>query len=127
MRIDHIAIYVNNLEGAKEFFMRFFGGHPNDGYHNPKTGLRTYFLSFDDGSRLELMSRPNMDDAEKTPFRTGLTHLAFAVGSKNQVDALTRELCEAGYNVTSGPRTTGDGYYESAVTGFEGNQIEITV
>lgn len=127
MKIDHVALYVNDLEGAREFFTRFFGAVSNDGYHNPKTGLRTYFLRFDGEARLEIMSRPGMDDPEKTPLRTGYTHLSLAVGSKERVDEITARLREAGYEVLSGPRTTGDGYYESSVLGFEGNQVEITV
>lgn len=127
MRIDHIALYVNDLEGARDFFAKYFGGTPNTLYHNPRTGLQTYILSFDDGARLELMTRPEMDDAQKTEFRTGFIHLSFALGSKEAVDALTKRLQDDGYKVMSDPRTTGDGYYESCVEGFEGNLIEITV
>ena len=89
--------------------------------------FRSYFLTFDDGARLEIMNRPGMDDPEKTLNRTGLIHIAFSVGSKEKVDELTRQLAEDGYEVTSGPRTTGDGYYESCVVCIEDNQIEITV
>ena len=42
------------------------------------------------------------------------------------MNLLTRELKEDGYQVASGPRTTGDGYYESCIIGIEGNLIEIT-
>lgn len=127
MKIEHIALYVNDLEGAKIFFCKYFGAESNDGYHNPKTDFRSYFLSFDDGSRMEIMHKPDMADAEKALNRTGYIHLAFSVGSKDAVDALTQQLKDDGYRVISGPRTTGDGYYESCILGFEGNQIEITV
>ena len=127
MRIEHIAMYVNDLEKAKDFFVKYFGAVPNEGYHNKNTDFRSYFLSFDDGARLEIMTRPEMEDMEKTPDRTGLIHIAFSVGSKERVDELTAELKAEGYEVLSGPRTTGDGYYESCVVGIEGNQIEITV
>ena len=127
MRIDHVAMYVNDLEGAKSFFERYLGAATNDGYHNVKTDFRSYFLTFDDGARLEIMNRPGMDDSEKTINRTGLIHIAFSVGSKEKVDELTRLLESDGYEVISGPRTTGDGYYESCVTCIEGNQIEFTV
>ncbi|MGI6004347.1 MAG: VOC family protein [Christensenellales bacterium] len=127
MKIEHIAMYVSDLEGAKKFFVDFFGASPNDGYHNPKTGLRTYFLTFCSGARLEIMHRADMLSSEKAPVQAGYTHLAFSVGSKENVDALTKRLGEAGYRVLSGPRTTGDGYYESCVSDGEGNQIEITV
>lgn len=126
MKIEHAAMYVRDLEGAKEFFVRFFGAESNDGYHNPKTGLRTYFLSFDGGARLEIMNRPELEDEEKGLTRTGYVHLALSAGSREAVDRLTEELAGAGYEVLSGPRVTGDGYYESCVLGFEDNQIEIT-
>lgn len=127
MRIEHVAMYVNDLEGAKSFFERYLRASANKGYHNKMTGFRSYFLTFDDGARLEIMNRPGMDDPKKTLNRTGLIHIAFSVGSKEKVDELTRLLESDGYEVISGPRTTGDGYYESCVVSIEGNQIEITV
>lgn len=127
MRIEHVAMYVNDLEAAKNFFEKYLGASANEGYHNKMTDFRSYFLAFDDGARLEIMNRPGMDDPEKTLNRTGLIHIAFSVGSKEKVDELTRQLAEDGYEVTSGPRTTGDGYYESCVVCIEDNQIEITV
>ena len=126
MKIDHVAMYVWDLEGAKEFFVRFFQAKPNDMYHNPKTGLKTYFLSFDDSSRLEIMNRPDMKEKPLDIFYQGLIHLSFKFGSKEKVDELTKKLHEAGYEVLSGPRVTGDGYYESTVADPEGNCIEIS-
>ena len=129
MRIEHVAMYVNDLEGARTFFETYFGAHVTDNpYHNPKTDFRSYFMGFDEGSaRLELMYKPQMDDLEKPLNRTGYAHLAFALGSPEKVDELTARLAADGYQTLSGPRTTGDGYYESSVLGFEGNQLEITV
>lgn len=127
MKIEHVAMYVTDLEKTKAFFAEYFGAVPNEGYHNAKTGFRSYFLSFENGARLEIMTRPGMEDAEKTLNRTGLIHIAFSVGSTENVDALTRRLRDDGFTVVSGPRTTGDGYYESCVVAVEGNQIEITV
>lgn len=127
MRIEHVALYVNDLDAAKRFFTRYFGARSNELYHNATTGFRSYFLSFDDGARLEIMTRPDMDDLEKPLARTGFVHLAFSVGSPEAVDRLTAQLTADGYLVASGPRTTGDGYYESCIVALEGNQIEITV
>lgn len=127
MRIEHIALYVNNLEEARKFFMKYLGAESNDGYYNPKTNFRSYFLSFDGGARLEIMNKPEMPDLPKDLARTGYAHIAFCVGSREKVDALTAELKADGYEVVSGPRTTGDGYYESCIVVMEGNQIEITV
>lgn len=127
MRIEHIAMYVNDPETAKDFFVKYFDGHAGSGYHNRTTGFRSYFISFDDGARLEIMNRPEMTDEEKVPNRTGYIHIAFSVGSKENVDRLTEQLRAQHYEVVSGPRTTGDGYYESCVVAVEGNLIEITV
>ena len=127
MRIEHIAMYVDDLEAAREFFLKYLDGHSNDGYHNVKTGFRSYFISFDDGARLELMNKPDVADTDKTSERTGYAHIAFIVGSREKVDSLTECLRLAGYRVKSGPRMTGDGYYESCIVAIESNQIEITV
>ena len=127
MKIEHVAMYVNDLEGARVFFVKYLGGISNDGYHNRNTGFRSYFICFDDSSRLEIMNKPEMADTEKALNRTGYAHLAFSVGSKEKVDELTTQLSDDGYRVVSGPRTTGDGYYESCIVAFEDNQIEITV
>ena len=122
-----MAMYVEDLEKAKEFFVKYLGGRANELYHNKKTDFRSYFISFEDGARLEIMNKPQMEDAGKGISRTGYIHLAFSVGSKEKVDELTEILKNDGYEVLSGPRTTGDGYYESCILGIEGNQIEITV
>ncbi|SDB64206.1 VOC family protein [Butyrivibrio sp. INlla16] len=126
MKIEHVAMYVNDLEAARDFFVKYLGGKSNDGYHNVNTDFRSYFISFDDGARLELMKKPGLADAEKHLTRTGYIHIAFSVGSRQRVDELTKLLKDDGFEVVSGPRTTGDGYYESCIIGIEGNQIEIT-
>ena len=127
MYIEHIAMYVNDLEATRDFFVKYFNAASNDGYHNKTTDFRSYFLSFDGGARVEIMNRPAMEDGEKNLSRTGYIHIAFSLGSKEAVDELTAKLKEDGYEVLSGPRVTGDGYYESCIVGIEGNQIEITV
>ena len=126
MRIEHAAIYVNDIEAEREFFTRYFGATAGEMYRNRNTGFRSYFLSFDGGARLELMTAPELADMDKPPLRTGFAHLAFAVGSRSEVDALTARLRADGYAVVSGPRVTGDGYYESCVLDAEGNRVEIT-
>ncbi len=127
MRIEHIAMYVNDLMKAKEFFIKYFGAQSNEGYHNVTTDFKSYFLTFEGGARLEIMNRPHMNDSDKSLIQTGFIHIAFSVGSKEKVDELTAQLQKDGYDVISGPRITGDGYYESCVVGIEGNQIEITI
>ena len=127
MKIEHIALYVNSLEKTREFFMKYFGAKSNDGYHNSGTDFRSYFLSFDNGTRLEIMNKPEMPDLPKALARTGYAHIAFSVGSKEKVDDLTATLKSDGYEVVCEPRFTGDGYYESCIVAIEKNQIEITI
>lgn len=125
MKINHIAVYTNQLEKIKNFYITYFEASSNDGYHNPTSGLRTYFLSFSDGAKLELMTRPGLTQIPHELYQTGYIHLAFSVGCKEAVDTLTARLEADGYTVLSKPRTTGDGYYESCVLDPDGNQIEI--
>ena len=127
MRIEHAAMYVKDLEKAREFFCRYLGAVPDEGYYNPRTGFSSYFLSFDGGARLEIMTGPDTEDMAKPYGRTGFAHLAFSIGSEAEVDSLTERLRKDGYEVISGPRITGDGYYESCILDMEGNQIELTV
>lgn len=127
MRINHIALYTNDLEKMKAFYLTYFNAISNEGYHNQNTGLRTYFLSFEDQTRLEIMNRPNLDQITQVSYQTGYIHLAFSVGSKEKVDDLTSLLEKDGYSVISKPRVTGDGYYESCILDPDGNQIEIVV
>ncbi len=126
MHIEHMALYVKDLEAARDFFVKYLDGTSNAGYHNKTTGFRSYFVSFEDGARLEIMTRPGVTMYDREGFETGYAHVAFSVGSKERVDELTERLRQDGYEVTSGPRTTGDGYYESCVTAIEGISIEIT-
>lgn len=125
MKINHIALYTNDLERMKRFYETYFEAKSNQGYHNKITELQTYFLSFEDNTRLEIMSRPNLEQQTDSTLSLGYIHLAFSVGSKENVDKLTFRLEKDGFKVLSQPRTTGDSYYESCVLDPDGNQIEI--
>lgn len=125
MKINHIALYTSDLERMRTFYIKYFNASSNQGYHNQTTGLRTYFLSFEDHTRLEIMTRPNLEQVTPSSMKTGYIHLAFSVGSKGKVDTLTADLERNGYHIFSKPRTTGDGYYESCVSDPDGNMIEI--
>ncbi len=127
MHIEHIAMYVDDLERARLFFVKYFNAASNNGYYNPATDFRSYFLSFDDGTRLEIMKRPEASDNKNGSTQLGYAHIAFSLGSREAVDELTAILNNDGYKVISGPRTTGDGYYESCIAVFEGNLIELTI
>lgn len=126
MKIEHVALYVKDLEDARKFFEKYFCAKSGELYYNKTSGFKSYFLTFDGGAKLEIMTRPEIQNAEKNPFCQGYAHVAFSVGSKAAVDALTEKLKADSYKVASGPRTTGDGYYESCIVGIEGNLIEIT-
>lgn len=127
MKIEHIAMYVQDLENAKSFFEKYFEAESGDLYHNKTTGFKSYFLSFENGARLEIMNKADISGCDNQISRHGYIHIAFSVGSKEKVDRLTQNLKEDGYELLSGPRITGDGYYESCIVGVEGNVIEITV
>ncbi len=129
MRIEHVAIWTHDLERLRRFYELYFGGHANTKYVNPRKQFESYFMTFADGARLELMQRPDvpvsMNDIDQQ--FTGYIHLAFSIGSREAVDALTERLRADGYRILDGPRTTGDGYYESTTLDPDGNRIEITV
>ena len=127
MKIEHIAIWTADLEGMKQFYLQFFDLKSNQKYYNPKKEFTSYFLSFGEGARIELMHRPDVSEfIKKSGAMLGLTHFAISVGSKEKVDALTESIRDNGYKVVGEPRTTGDGYYESVIADPEGNWIEIT-
>lgn len=127
MHIDHAALYVEDLQKAKAFFERHFKVKCSLLYHNPKSQFSSYFLSFDEGSRLEIMNAPDKKLRTPHPKDQGFAHLAIGVGSKENVDSITKALVDEGYQCLSGPRVTGDGYYESCLAIFEGNILELTV
>lgn len=127
IKIEHIALWTQDLERSKAFYIKYFGAKSNEKYHNPKKNLETYFLQFDSGAKLEIMKRPEVHQTENHEFLIGFTHLAFSLGSKEKVDELTEKLVSDGYQKKDGPRTTGDGCYESQMLDPDGNLIELTV
>ncbi|MFD4929522.1 VOC family protein [Peribacillus butanolivorans] len=126
MKIEHVAIWVNDLETMCAFYTQYFKGTANRLYRNTETQFESYFIIFETGARLEVMRQKGIQDKMTTPI-TGYAHIAFSVGSKENVDQLTETLKAAGYPVLNGPRITGDGYYESVISDPEGNQVEITI
>ncbi|HAZ39913.1 MAG TPA: glyoxalase/bleomycin resistance/extradiol dioxygenase family protein [Exiguobacterium sp.] len=125
MKIEHIALWVADLEGMRQFYETHFDATTGERYHNPMKGFTSYFLTFSSGARLELMQRT--DITERTMNALGYAHLAFSLGSKQAVDDWTARLQDEGIQHLDGPRTTGDGYYESTIADPEGNVIELTV
>ncbi len=128
IKIEHIAIWVQNLELMKDFYIQYFNARSGSKYTNPKTGFVSYFISFgENGPRLELMSKPGIEMFEgKRGLNFGLAHFAISLGRKEKVDELTERFRNDKFIICSEPRTTGDGYYESVVLDPEGNYLEIT-
>ena len=126
MKIGHAVIYYSDLEAARSFFEKYFSARSGKMYSNQKTGFCSYFLTFDDGARLEIMSKESVCN-QQAADSLGFAHIAFSLGSEQMVDSLTERLRNDGFTVISGPRTTGDGYYESCIEDAEGNRIELTV
>lgn len=129
MKIEHVAIWTRDLDRLKNFYVNYFNAVSNEKYINTRNNFESYFLTFESGSRLELMKMPSISDSKNDPLKqfTGLIHIAFSTGSKEKVDELTNQLKSNGFSILDGPRTTGDGYYESTVLDPDGNRIEITV
>lgn len=127
MKIDHLAIWVSDIDEMRLFYQTYFDVTCGEKYYNPQKLYTSYFISFNEGGcRIELMHRPNIDDVTgKRGFSKGMAHFSISVGSKEKVDSLTEQLRKDGYTIASEPRTTGDGYYESGILDPEGNYIEI--
>lgn len=127
MKIEHLAIWVKDLENMRQFYMKYFGMNSNEKYVNPVKEFSSYFLSFPNSDcRIELMHNPNIEPSIFREFGQGLTHFAIALSDKQQVNDFTEILRKGGHNIIGEPRTTGDGYYESAFLDPEGNKVEIT-
>jgi lactoylglutathione lyase len=129
MKIAHFALWTNQLEEMKLFYVTYFHAASNEKYYNDKKKFSSYFLSFDDGARLELMQMPGIPDNKSNVMlqNIGLIHFAISTGSKENVDSLTAQIRAAGYAVIGEPRRTGDGYYESGDLDPDNNRIEITI
>jgi lactoylglutathione lyase len=129
MKIEHLAVWTNQLDALRDFYIKFFNAVPNEKYHNKRNQFNSYFLSFDEGPRLELMQMPAIPGSKDDVMqqRIGLIHFAVSVGSKEKVDTLTEQLRKEGYKVIGEPRQTGDGYYESVILDPDNNRVEITI
>lgn len=125
MKIEHIGLWVSDLEKMKAFYEVHFDANAGELYFNPKTGFHSYFLSFKEGARLEIMTRADIQNRFEEEA-LGFAHLAISLATKEAVDKKVSSLVAAGYRLLNGPRTTGDGYYEAVIEDPEKNRIEIT-
>lgn len=129
MRIDHVAIWTNDIERLKMFYVKYFGGISGDKYVNSSKHFESYFVKFDSGARLEIMQANNIPSNLNDPVNQyiGLIHISISVGSEDNVNSITDKLNKEGYKIVSKPRHTGDGYYESCILDPDGNRVELTV
>jgi len=125
IKIEHVALWVNDLEAMKNFYIKYFNAKSSPIYKSKTKDFQSYFISFNYGTRIELMKMPGSEGINKQP-NIGYSHIAFSVGNKNNVDKLTNRLVKDGFTIQSYPRLTGDGYYESVIIDIEGNILEIT-
>lgn len=127
MKISHIALWTNHLEEQRNFYVTYFNGKSNEKYVNPTKGFESYFISFDNDTTLEIMRRTDVTESKYNANKEyiGICHFAFCVGSKEMVLELTEILRKDGYNIVGEPRTSGDGYFESAVLDVDNNKVEI--
>ena len=128
MKIEHLGLWVQDLELMRSFYLKYFDTSSGEKYVNPKTQFQAYFIYFGESkTRLELMIRPDiMADNNKRGFNMGVAHFAISVGGKDKVNELTERIRKDQFTVFSEPRTTGDGYYEAVVLDPEGNLLEIS-
>jgi lactoylglutathione lyase len=125
MKIAHIAVWTANSEFLRDFYIENFGCIAGRKYTNSNTGFCSYFLEFTSGARLEIMTKPGLSSSDKTG--TGYAHIAISLGTEDKVREVTEKLRHNGVKITSEPRKTGDGYYESVILDPDGNIIELTV
>ena len=129
MILEHVALWTNQLEELRNYYTRYFGGQPNEKYINENRHFESYFLSFRSGARLEIMKMPDIPDNKNDTIHRqhlGIIHLAFGADSMDEVDSKAEELRNAGFKILSGPRKTGDGYYEFETLDPDNNRIEVT-
>lgn len=127
MKIEHLAIWTENIELLRDFYIKYFNFSCGEKYVNPNKNFTSYFLFFDDEkTRIELMHIPNLRNSIDNIQIRGLAHFAISANGKDNVNSITANLLKDGFSIISEPRTTGDGYYESTVLDPEGNHIEIT-
>lgn len=128
MKIHHFAIWCDDIEIMRAFYMKYFDAKSNELYHNPNKNYTSYFLTFDGSDcKIELMNRPDIsEEPAKRGFIKGIAHFDIEVGNEKAVDHLTEKLRSEGYTVASEPRRTGDGFYEAAILDPENNYVELS-
>jgi lactoylglutathione lyase len=124
MRIEHVGLWVRDIDKVAAFYSRYFGARVGALYQNARKGFESRFVSFGAGARLEIMKRTDVGQSAATEL-LGFAHVALVVGDEAAVDALAARFVKDGVVPDSGPRRTGDGYYECVVRDPEGNRVEV--
>ncbi|MCW3118857.1 MAG: glyoxalase [Chitinophagaceae bacterium] len=130
MTLEHVALWTDHLEELKNYYIKYFGAKSNDQYTNSSTKFTSYFLNFKSGARLEIMTKPGIPENKNDTIHQqhrGIIHLAFGAASIKEVDEKAKQLQNDGYLILSGPRKTGDGYYEFETLDPDNNRLEVTV
>ena len=129
MILEHVAIWTDKLEELKDFYIKYFGATANEKYTNELNQFESYFLEFEYGARLEIMTRPGVPENKNDRISAqhqGIIHLAFGVNSLEEVDDKANQLQSDGFKILRGPRKTGDGYYEFETLDPDDNRLEVT-
>ena len=127
MKMDHIGIWVRDLDKMIKFYRDYFNVSAGNKYHNPVKKFTSCFVEFPSGGRIELMNNPDITAViRRNGQHTGYIHIAINVGSEAEVDRLAGKFRNDHFEIPDGPRRTGDGYYECVVLDPEGNRIELT-
>ena len=129
MTLEHVAIWTNQLEILKTYYIKYFEASANDKYINSVKNFHSYFLSFASGARLELMTMPGIPGNQNDTIQKqhlGIIHLAFSVDTIEEVEEKAKKLQADGFLILSEPRKTGDGYYEFETLDPDNNRIEVT-
>ncbi|MCM5555823.1 VOC family protein [Pleomorphomonas sp. NRK KF1] len=125
MRLAHVALWTLDLDAAAAFWVRYFDAEVGEVYESRnRPGFRSRFARLPDGGAVELMAGPWVEPTAEVE-RTGWDHIAVSLGSAATVDALAAR-CKADRCLVSGPRWTGDGFYEAVIAAPDGIRVEIT-
>jgi len=129
MNLDHVAIWTTHLGQLKDYYVKYFNGQANEKYTNKEKLFESYFVTFDSGTRLELMKMPGIPENLNDPLERqhqGIIHLAFGMETMEKVSEKSIELAKDGFKIIRGPRKTGDGYYEFETLDPDNNRIEVS-
>ena len=127
MKIAHVALWTNDLDRASDFYRDVFGAEIGEIYESERTqGFRSRFARLPEGPAIELMHLPTLAPHATNGPRVGWAHIAISLGTEDAVIAVASRM-ESNGTLVSGPRWTGDGYFEAVVSDPDGNLVEVTI